>query len=181
MKSSIILMILVSFIFISFSNSIAQNRTDVPGVPKSGIKISGVAFKPRDNDEIIFTGLKMGYGMNNSTQTMFGLFIDLKYDEHQLYSSKLVKLYLFSVGGEYCYYFTSQRNLYFGTEFFYSILSEKFGSGSNSTEGFGFSPKMGIGGFSAKTYLFIEVKYNMIEFDSDFNGIGVELGAVFGL
>ena len=176
------------FIILSWSLPIfAQGR-----FYDSQLTFSGTTFKPRDNDEILFSGLKFGYEKNTSTLASIGAFLEFKLANHEYGSGtpyvEKVEYSMFSLGGEYIFYLSPKRELFFGSEFLYCSLVSKLKSNgkiySETTEGFGIVPKMGGGVYtSEKAYLFLCFKYHLITFDEedDLRGLGVEAGFSYEL
>ncbi len=178
--------LIIAFLF-SFAPVKAQNSL----IPESGIDFSGTFMKPHNVDNCNFYGLKGAYEKNLSTTQTWGVFAEWKiatqtFDNGSEFAGQKVDYSLVSIGGEYLYYFSSERNVFFGGEFFYaSISSSEDYNGkhySSSTDGFGVAPKIGFGGYTSSSgYLYISLKYNAITFDSDFEGPGVEIGFIFSL
>jgi len=171
------------------------NNETTSSFAKPSLFLSGTFFIPNNTDieNYVYGGIKGGinvklnfFGCWRELANFWSLFAEYKISSlEMIYSTYTedITVGMFSVGVAYKHLFLDEK-FFLGVELFFSTLSIKSDNNSETLNGYGFAPKIGFGNyFSPALYLFIEAKYNEINYVDDYgdnwelNGLGFELGA----
>jgi hypothetical protein len=182
------LFLIFALIFSSISLQAQQSR----------FRVSGVYIGSKDDDDkTAFLGAKASYESLISPTTTWAIFIGYQAGSNELSYTAFNGMYtqtftgelkysLFSVGAQVNHYLN--QNIFFGSELMYSKLSVEASlageSDSDSEDGFGWAPLLGVEFGSPETRFFIQGKYLMISLgdqNTGFNRLSFEAGVAFKL
>jgi len=172
-----------------------HNNETTSSFAKPSLLLSGAFFTPSNTDieNYVYGGVKGGVnvkmdfaGFWSEFANFWTIFAEYKISRLEMvYStySEYTTVGMFSVGVAYKHLFLDEK-FFLGVELFFSTLNIKYDNNSESLSGYGIAPKIGFGNyFSPVLYLFIEAKYNEINYVDTYgdnwglNGLGFELGA----
>jgi len=158
---------------------LADHKDAASNFRKSSLLLSIPFFAPTGTDieNYAYVGIKGGLSVQMEPRQIWGIFAEYKISRLEMIYSTYredITIGMLSIGAGFKYLFLDEK-IYLGTEAFYSNIHLE----SESYNGFGFALKIGGGGYvSPVLYLFIEAKFNEINYvdDQGLEGLGLELG-----